>query len=223
MSKTLKTKVISYLRTSSATNTGSEKDSEARQRQAIAQYASTNGFEIVDSFYDAAVSGTDALETRPGFAALLDRIEANGVRTVLLEDSSRLARDLLTQELGLAKLQALGVAVLTSGGEDLTQTVDPIKVAMRQIVGAFSQLEKARLVAKLKHARDAKRALTGRCEGRKPICQREPMACARANAIANEKLFRPSLRKIANQLYNEGFKSVTRKPYSAEVIKTMIA
>ncbi len=32
-----------------------------------------------------------------------------------------------------------------------------MKVAMRQITGAFSQLEKARLVAKLKAARDRKR------------------------------------------------------------------
>jgi hypothetical protein len=38
---------------------------------------------------------------------------------------------------------------------------------MRQIAGAFSQLEKARLVAKLKAARDRKREANGKCEGRK--------------------------------------------------------
>ena len=31
---------------------------------------------IADEFYDPAVSGADPIEARPGFAALLDRIEA---------------------------------------------------------------------------------------------------------------------------------------------------
>ena len=48
-------------------------------------------------------------------------------------------------------------AVITANGDDLTETDDHMKVAMRQIAGAFSQLEKARLVAKLKAARDRKR------------------------------------------------------------------
>ena len=42
-------------------------------------------------FYDADVSGADPIEIRPGFAALLDRIEGNGVRTVVVEDDSRFA------------------------------------------------------------------------------------------------------------------------------------
>ena len=44
-------------------------------------------------FYDAAVSGADPIQDRPGFAALLDRIEGNGVRTVIVEDASRFARE----------------------------------------------------------------------------------------------------------------------------------
>jgi hypothetical protein len=40
---------------------------------------------------------------------------------------------------------------------------------VRQILGAVSQFEKAGLVAKLRHARERKRATVGRCEGRKPV------------------------------------------------------
>ena len=32
-------------------------------------------------FYDAAVSGADHIDPRPGFAAMLERIEGNGART----------------------------------------------------------------------------------------------------------------------------------------------
>jgi DNA invertase Pin-like site-specific DNA recombinase len=45
----------------------------------------------VGEFSDPGVSGADPIETRPGFAALLDRIESNGVRTVIVEDASRFA------------------------------------------------------------------------------------------------------------------------------------
>ncbi len=37
-----------------------------------------------------------------------------------------------------------------------------MKVAFRQIAGTFAQLEKARLVAKLKAARERKKAETGK-------------------------------------------------------------
>jgi hypothetical protein len=93
---------------------------------------------------------------------LLDRIEGNGIRTVIVEDASRFARDLMTQELGILALINRGVRVLTGNGDDLTDSSDPSRVMMRQIAGAFHQYEKARLVAKLKAARQRKRETTGR-------------------------------------------------------------
>ena len=74
---------LAYLRTSSAANVGQDKDSDKRQKSAIASYAKRAGFQIVEEFYDAAVSGADPIQDRPGFAAVLDRIEGNGVRTVI--------------------------------------------------------------------------------------------------------------------------------------------
>jgi len=57
-----------------------------------------SGFEIADGdwLYDAAVSGADPIEGREGFARLLDRIEGNGVTTVIVEDASRFAREVAT-------------------------------------------------------------------------------------------------------------------------------
>jgi hypothetical protein len=72
---------VGYLRTSSAANVGEGKDSEQRQRLAIDRHAKASGFVIVAWFYDAAVSGADPVEARPGFAAMLSCIAGNGVRT----------------------------------------------------------------------------------------------------------------------------------------------
>jgi DNA invertase Pin-like site-specific DNA recombinase len=112
---------LAYLRTSSAANVGTDKDSEKRQRHAIQGFAKRAGLEIAHEFYDGAVSGADPIETRAGFAALLDRIESNGVRTVIVEDASRFARELMAQELGITLLISRGVRLLTASGDDLSQ------------------------------------------------------------------------------------------------------
>jgi DNA invertase Pin-like site-specific DNA recombinase len=107
--------------------------SDRRDKQPLA-------IEDADYFYDPAVSGANPIETRPGFSALPNRI---GVRTVIVEDTSRFARALVTQELGfIALLKKLGVRVLTASGNDLTVTDDPMKKAVRQIAGVFAELER---------------------------------------------------------------------------------
>src|SRR5215471_11096776 len=144
-----KTPALAYLRTSSSANVGADKDSDKRQRLAIATFAKHAGYELLEEFYDAAVSGADPIDVRPGFKSLLERIMTNGVRTVV-EDASRFARTLMVQEAGITTLAGLGVRVITSRGDDLTESDDEMRVAMRQIVGVFSQLEKTRLVKKLR-------------------------------------------------------------------------
>ena len=217
-------KAVSYMRTSSLTNVGEDKDSGSRQKEAVDACAKRLGLDLVASYYDCGISGSDALETRPGFSGLLDFVEDQGINTVVVEDVSRLARDLLTQELGILSLQQRGVRVLTAAGDDLTDVSDPMKVAMRQIAGAFSQLEKARLVDKLKKGRAKKRKLNNnRCEGRKPIREREPMACIRAKELSSSLGTALSLRKIATRLSQEGLLSRTNRPFTPKVIRTMLA
>jgi hypothetical protein len=72
--KSGKTKAIAYMRTSSASNVGADKDSDRRQAAAIETSAKARGYELVDQFYDAAVKGSDPVTARPGFSAMLDRM-----------------------------------------------------------------------------------------------------------------------------------------------------
>jgi DNA invertase Pin-like site-specific DNA recombinase len=46
----ISSKAVAYLRTSSAANTGPDKDSEWRQRGAIEAFARAAGYEIVESY-----------------------------------------------------------------------------------------------------------------------------------------------------------------------------
>ena len=56
--------------------------------------------------------------------------------------------------------------MLASNGDDLTETDDEMAKAFRQMAFVFAELEKQRLVNKLRKAQDRKRAENGKCEGR---------------------------------------------------------
>src|SRR5262245_14658510 len=215
---------VAYMRTSSATNVGADKDSEKRQRVAIEAFVARSDLQVIEWFYDPAVSGADPIEARPGFAALLDRLESNGIRTVVVEDASRFARDLIVQELGVLLLIKRGVRVLTASGDDLTDNSDPTRQMMRQIAGSFVQCEKSRLVAKLRGARERIREASGKCEGRKSYAERDPQLVAEAKRLHRRapKGGRKSLREIARELALMGYVNKRGAPYSASCVKSMV-
>jgi DNA invertase Pin-like site-specific DNA recombinase len=217
---------MAYIRTSSAANVGADKDSDKRQRAAIDGFAKRAGFAVIGEFSDPGVSGADPIEARPGFAALLDRIEGNGVRTVIVEDASRFARELVTQELGIIALIKRGVRVLTANGDDLTDSSDPSRKMMRQIAGSFAEYEKARLVAKLKAARERKRVVSPahKCEGRKNWDEINPELVQEAKRLRRRspKGRQRSLREIAAELAKLGFFNERGVMFSAASVASML-
>jgi DNA invertase Pin-like site-specific DNA recombinase len=134
--KPMKTKAIAYLRTSSAANVGADKDSEKRQRAAIAAFAKAHSYEVVDSFYDAAVPGADPVGDRPGFKDVMDRIAGNSVRVIIVESPDRFARDLAVQIAGHDYLKGLGVALVPTSAPDFFAEDTPTVVLVRQVLGA---------------------------------------------------------------------------------------
>ena len=207
---------VAYFRTSSAANVGDDKDSQTRQRLAVESYAKRHGLEIVHEYYDAAVKGADAVDVRPGFAAMIAYMSSNGARTILVENASRFARDLIVQETGYQYLQKLGFTLIAVDDPDAFTSDTPTAVLIRQILGAVSQFEKASLVAKLAGARLRKRQTAERCEGPK---QAPEAARLLAQALRAEGL---TLRAIAGRLGEAGFLSPSGAPYGPESIKRML-
>jgi DNA invertase Pin-like site-specific DNA recombinase len=220
-----KVPAIAYLRTSSAANVGTDKDSEKRQRAAVEGFARANGYEIECEFYDAAVSGADAVTERPGFLAMLQRIAGNGIKTIIVESPDRFARDLAVQLAGHDMLKGLGIDLIPASAPDHFLEDTPTAVLVRQVLGAIAQFEKASLVAKLKAARDRKRTRDGKCEGRRSHREMNPELVALAKRLRrrNSKTGeRKSFRAIAAELAAMGHVNIHGRPFAAESIKAMV-
>ena len=219
------TKAVAYLRTSSKTNVGPDKDSDKRQLASIQAYAKANGFDVVDTYYDAAVSGADPVTDRAGFAEMLERLLSNGARTIVLESPDRFARDLMVQVAGHDMLKAKGIALIAASAPTFFLEDTPTAVLVRQVLGAIAQFEKAGLVAKLAAARKRKRVATGKCEGRKTHAERRPEAVALAKALSRKrpKGGQMSLRAVSAELAARGFLNERGAPFNHKSIAAMLA
>jgi DNA invertase Pin-like site-specific DNA recombinase len=218
--------VVAYFRTSSASNVGDDKDSLERQQSVVSAFASRGGYQVVDEFYDAAVSGSDEIEDRPGFAALLDRIETNGIRTVIVEDVSRFAREMKAHVLGIALLRERAVKLLSaSDGQDLTEGTDEMTEGMVTIMAVFAQIEKKRLVKKLRAARDRKSDQRGRrVEGRKSYKEIKPELVAAAKRLRHgNRKERLSLRGVGARLATMGYTTRKGTSFSATQVKRLLS
>lgn len=225
MTKSAKSsRAFAYLRTSSAANIGEDKDSGRRQLQAIESFAKRAGITLVGTYNDEAVKGSDPIDTRPGFAEMLEALEANGTKTIIVETANRFARDLMVQEVGFAMLKARGIDLIAADSPTSFLDDTPTARLIRQVLGAVSEFEKAMLVAKLKGARDRKRRGGAKVEGRKSIAEERPetVEYARRLARARPKGGKRSLREISAALAEAGHMTKTGKPYAPTAVKMML-
>jgi DNA invertase Pin-like site-specific DNA recombinase len=164
-----KIECVSYIRVSGESQ--ADKGGPDRQRKVIAAWAKRAKATVLREYADLGVSGTVQGDDRPGTLALFTDLAAAGGKppVVVIERADRLARDLIAGELILQRLRELGVTVIIAEtGQPLNGDDTPTGKLVRQILGAVSEFDKSSIVSKLKQARIAKRATTGRCEGRKP-------------------------------------------------------
>ncbi|WP_376704466.1 recombinase family protein [Mesorhizobium sp. ISC25] len=222
------TQAVAYLRTSSAANVGADKDSERRQGEAIEAFARSTGYEIIESYYDAAVSGADAVTARPGFSAMLERLLSNGVRTILVETASRFARDLIVQETGYEMLKSRGIELIAVDSPDSFVGNTPTANLIRQVLGAVSEFEKAMLVEKLRGARERKRRETGKkVGGRRNYAEIDggPKLIELAKKLHRYPVNgrRRTLAEVAKALAQAGYLSSAGTQYTPTAVSRMLA
>jgi DNA invertase Pin-like site-specific DNA recombinase len=138
-----------------------------RQEEKIKRYCKKNKITLAQ-IYKEQVSGAKGENDRPEFTSMINNVLSNGARTIIVESLDRLAREYRIQEQILFYIASKGIDLISAdSGENITQEIrkDPVKKALIQMQGIFSELEKSRLVKKLKDAREKKKAATGKCEG----------------------------------------------------------
>lgn len=220
-------KALAYLRVSGQGQVGGH--GLPRQRRAVRQYAKANGFDLIGEYRDEGISGTKGQEDRPAFQAMLADMLANGARTVLVESLDRLAREYRVQESLLVYMAAKGLSLIAvNTGEDVTAAIlgDPMRKALVQVQGIFSELEKSLLVRKLAKARAEKREKTGRCEGRKLFGfhpgEQEIIDRMKALRRKPRKGKRRSYAKIAKALNDESLPTRGGKPWGASSVAAIL-
>jgi len=223
-------RAFSYLRVSGRGQV--DGDGFARQREVIAKRCKSEGFEIVREFIETGISGASDLDARPALSALFAALAENGVRTVIVERSDRLSRDLMMGEVLLAQFRNMTTGpvrvIEAEDGRDITAN-DPDNATatlIRHVLAAVAQFDKAGIVSKLRKARARKRAENGRCEGVKPFGAKpgESAAIERMRALRRKQGGkRMSFARIAAALVAEGVPTRAGRPWDAGSVRKILA
>ena len=177
-------KCVSYYRTSSLTNVGSEKDSLKRQKSVVHRFCKNNGYDISDEFYET-MTGDSEILSRPKFVEMMDFCHTSGVKTIVVENTTRFSRDLICMETGYVYLKGLGFTLISSESPESFVDDSPTSVLIRRVLGCMSDFEKNSVVEKLRGSRKRKRSVMkekgyitrkghGKVEGRKSHLEKHP-------------------------------------------------
>ena len=205
-------KAVGYVRVSSATQLDGY--GLASQEKDLRKCAKAHGLKLIGILRDEGVSGSLEAVDRPGLGEALARLESGEAEVLLLPRLDRLARKLTIQEAALAQVWRHGGRVVACDQGEVAKDDpgDPMRTAMRQMMGVFGQLERAMIVARLRRGRQMKSDLGGYAQGRPPYGFRaeggELVAAPEEHeAIKLAKRLRKrglSYREIADRLQAEG-------------------
>jgi DNA invertase Pin-like site-specific DNA recombinase len=208
-------RAIGYIRVSSQTQIDGY--GLTSQEQDVRRCAKAHGLKLLDVLRDEGVSGsTEAIE-RPGLAEALALLEAGQCEVLLVPRLDRLARKLTIQEAALAQVWKHGGRVIAcdQGEVERDEPDDPMRTAMRQMMGVFAQLERGMVVARLRRGRQAKKDADGYAQGRPPYGYKAEGGALIKVAVEQEVIEKArrlrvtgsSLREIARALEAEGYRT----------------
>lgn len=164
--------VFGYLRVSGRGQLAG--DGEARQRETIERFCQNKGFQVIRWFFDGAVTGELDAADRDQYALMLSFCGPATTNTIIVERSDRLGRALTVCEIACEEARKSGITILEAASDtDLTNSDDPTRVLIRQVLGSLAEWNKNVMVKRLRAARERKRAANGHCEGPKPFGSRD--------------------------------------------------
>jgi len=181
-------RVALYLRVSTS------EQNTRNQRRKLKAATERHGWELVDVFEDAGISGAKGRDERPGLDDLLKAVTRREFDMVAAWSVDRLGRSLTDLLDVLGELHAAGVGLyLHQQGLD---TTTPSGRAMFQMMGVFAEFERAiireRVMAGLARAREEGIKL-----GRRRI---EDADAKKARAIGAALAAKTGIRRIAREL-----------------------
>jgi len=144
-------KALAYYRVS--TDLQKEEGTIEVQKMKVREFAIKNEYLIIEEFSDDGFSG--GLSDRPGLKNLLDLLNNTEAEYIIIYKLDRLARDLYIQE-GLIKEFNKNEKQLISALEPDLDSSDPFRKAFRQMLGVFSEFERAMIALRLEGGRERK-------------------------------------------------------------------
>jgi DNA invertase Pin-like site-specific DNA recombinase len=202
----------------------SDPETQAGQRAAIDAYAASAGFEIVAEFADGFGTGSDGVETRPGFAKLLRQIELQGARTIIVERASHFVMDPISREVAYIKLREHGIEMISADSSAPFLSDPAATPIIYQVLEASSKLDQVITLSLKRGTQTRRRAKTGE-NWRRTYAEMAPEATSlakRLNQNSRRSGVRITLRDISAQLAAAGFVTRDSKPYHPEAIRRML-
>jgi DNA invertase Pin-like site-specific DNA recombinase len=205
----------------------------AVQERAIRDYCKRQRFRLTTILRDEGVSGTTDPGARPGLSEALELVRDSGTKVLVVPSLDRLARSLTAQEAALAHVWKVGARVFATDTGEILQDdpEDPMRTAMRQMMGVFAQLERGMINARLRRGRREKAEGGGFAYGAPPYGSRakdgalvpaaeELEAMTLAYALRHEDPPR-SYRAIGSALTKAGHSPRRAKRWHPDVVRRL--
>lgn len=145
-------KIIGYIRVSTDQQVESGLGLQA-QRKYIEEYAKKLNHASLEIFHDEGLSGSLALDKRPGMLEAITSLSKGSILVVAKRD--RLGRDPLVLAMIESAVKRKGAKIVSVAGEG-TESDEPTAILMRRIIDAFSEYERLIIGTRTKVALKAK-------------------------------------------------------------------
>ncbi len=195
-------KAVAYLRTSSMSNVGEDKDTFPRQRAAVVTFAKANGYEIIGEHTDDGVKGADALDRRPMLRKALAQAKKLAC-SIVVAKLDRLSHDVHF----IASLMSQRVPFIVAA---LGRNVDPFTL---HIYAALAEQER-RMISQRTAAGLQAAKLRGVKLGNRQMAEDNRLAAAERDAAmepAMRELAHLSTRKAAAEIERRGLGKLSHK------------